>query len=82
MKSHLLEFEKIHKTFIFFVKLRHEFKQKIFDIENVSNTRKNILKVVIMQKKNLKRQRNDDDDDENSNFNQNRKSKNSKNDKF
>ena len=47
-------FEKIHKMF-FFVKFRHEFKQKIFNIENVSNIRKNILKVVIMQKKFLKR---------------------------
>ena len=69
LKSHLFEFEKTHKAFIFFAKLRHELKQKIFDIESVSNTRENILKIVIMQKKNLKRQRSDNDDDENSNFN-------------
>ena len=54
LKSHLLEFEKIHKAFIFFVKLRFELKQKILNIDNVSNIRKNILGVVIMQKKNLK----------------------------
>ena len=82
MKSHLLEFEKIHKAFIFFVKFRFELKQKILNIDNVSNIRKNILNVVIMQKKNLKRQRENDDI---SNFNQNRndeKFKNFENDKF
>ena len=82
LKNHLLEFEKIHKTFIFFVKFRFEFKQKILNIDNVSNTRKNILSVVIMQKKNLKRQRENND---NSNFNQNRndeKFKNFESDKF
>ena len=82
LKSHLLEFEKIHKTFIFFVKLRFEFKQKILNIDNVSNIRKNILNVVIMQKKNLKRQRENND---NLNFNQNRndeKFKNFESDKF
>ena len=55
LKNHLFEFEKIYKTFIFFVKFRFEFKQKILNIDNVSNIRKNILNVVIMQKKNLKR---------------------------
>ena len=82
LKSHLFEFEEIYKAFIFFAKLRHELKQKIFDIGSVSDTRKDILKIVIMQKKNLKRQRNGDGDDENSNFNQNRKFKSSKGGKF
>ena len=78
----MFEFEKIHKTFIFFAKFRSELKQKILNIDNVSNTRENILNVVIMQKKNLKRQRENDD---NSNFNQNRndeKFKNFENDKL
>ena len=78
----MFEFEKIHKTFIFFVKFRFELKQKILNIDNVSNIRKHILSVVIMQKKNLKRQRENNDT---SNFNQNRndeKFKNFENDKF
>ena len=82
LKTHLFELKKIYKTFIFFVKFRFEFKQKILSIDNVSNIRKNILNIVIMQKKNLKRQRENDD---NSNFNQNRndeKFKNFESDKF
>ena len=50
----------------FFVKFRHEFKQKILNIDNVLKIKKNILNIVIMQKKNLKRQRIDND---NLNFN-------------
>ena len=47
----MFEFEKTYKTFIFFVKFRFELKQKILNIDNVSNIRINILNVVIMQKK-------------------------------
>ena len=48
LKNHLFEFEKIHKTFIFFVKFHFEFKQKILNIDNVLNIRKNILNIIIM----------------------------------
>ena len=79
----MFEFFEIHRAFYFLIKFRSKLKQKIFDTNNVSKIRENILNVAIMQKKNLKRTReNDDDNNSNSNFNQNRfqfKSKNLKN---
>ena len=49
-------------------KLRSNFKQKILNIDNVFNTCEKILKIVIIQKKNLKRNH---ENDEHSNFNLN-----------
>ena len=59
---------KLIEHFFFLFKFRSNFKQKILNINNVFNTRKKILKIVIMQKKNLKRNR---ENDEHSNFNLN-----------
>ena len=49
-------------------KFRSNFKQKILNIDNVFDIREKNLKVVIIQKKNLKR---NCEDDEHSNFNLN-----------
>ena len=62
------------------------FKQKILNIDSVFDTRKKILKIVIMQKKNLKHNRENDEYlifNLNSNSNRNQfKFKNFKNFKF
>ena len=82
----MFEFNKTYRTFFFLFKLRSNFKQKILNIDNVFNIRKKILKIVIMQKKNLKHNR---ENDKHSNFNLNSNSncdqlkfKNFKNFKF
>ena len=64
----MFEFSETHQAFFFLFKLRSNFKQKILNIDSVLNTRKKFLKIVIMQKKNLKRNR---ENDEHSNFNSN-----------
>ena len=80
LKRYLFDFEEIYRAFFFLFKLRFELKTKILDTNQVSQTRKKILKVVIMQKKNLKRTY---DNNNNSNFNlnsnSNRKQSKSKN---
>ena len=73
LKNYLFDFFENQKTFYFLIKLRSKFKQKIFDTNNVLKTRENILNIVIMQKKNLKRTReNNDNNNLNSNNNSNR----------
>ena len=59
---------KLIEHFFFLFKLRSNLKQKILSINSVFDTREEILKIVIMQEKNLKRSR---EDDEHSNFNSN-----------
>ena len=59
------------------------FKQKILNINSVFKTRKSILSVVIMQKKNLKRNReNNNNSNFNFNFNSTRCKKSKNNNKF
>ena len=82
----MFDFFENQRTFYFLIKFRSKFKQKILDTNNVSEIRENILNVVIMQKKNLKRTR-ESDDDNNSNSNNNSNCnqftfKNFKNNKF
>ena len=85
LKFQLKFFEKTHRAFIFLIKLKFNLKKKILDIDQISKTRESMLKVIVMQKKNLKRARENDDNNSNSNFNQNQNSikfKKFKNNKF
>ena len=68
LKKHIFDFEKIYRTFFFLFKFCFELKTKIFDTNQIFQTREKILKIAIMQKKNLKRTR---DNNNNSNFNLN-----------
>ena len=70
LKKHIFDFEKIHRTFFFLSKLRSELKTKILDTSQILQIREKILKIAIMQKKNLKRTR-DNDNNSNSNSNPN-----------
>ena len=55
LKIQLSEFNQKHKIMIFLTKLKQNLKFKIFNIDNVSKSRKNILTLTIMQKKMIKR---------------------------
>ena len=46
---------------IFLTKLKQNLKSKILNIDNVSKSRKNILTLIIMQKKTMKYNQRDDD---------------------
>ena len=46
---------------IFLTKLKQNLKFKILNIDNVSKSRKNILMLIIMQKKMIKRNQRDKD---------------------
>ena len=61
LKFQLKFFEKIHRAFIFLIKLKFNLKKKILDIDQISKTRKNMLRVIVIQKKNLKRARENND---------------------
>ena len=82
----MFEFNEIYRIFFFCLNFVQILNKKILNIDNVFNIRKKILKVVIIQKKNLKRNR---ESNEHSNFNLNSNSnrnqlkfKNFKNSKF
>ena len=63
MKSHLFDFQKMYKIYIFLIKLKSNLKNKILSIDNVSTTREKILTQIIMQKKIMKRSREADFDE-------------------
>ena len=58
------------RVYVFLTKLKHELKEKIFIIEQVSETRQRILFIAILQKKILTRER---ENDENENHEKNSK---------
>ena len=69
--------------FFFLIKLRTNLKQKILNIDNRFKNRENILNIAIMQKKNLKRNReNNNNSNFNFNFNSTRRKKSKNNNKF
>ena len=55
LKTQLFEFNQKHKIMIFLTKLKQNLKFKILNIDNVLRSRKNILTLIIMQKKTIKR---------------------------
>ena len=55
LKTQLFEFNQKHKIMIFLTKLKQKLKFKILNINNVSKSRKNILTLIIIQKKTIKR---------------------------
>ena len=57
LEDHLFEFAKNHRAHIFLVKLKSKLKNKILSTSDVSKTREEILAMIIMQKKTLKRTR-------------------------
>ena len=74
--------QKINKLF-FLIKLRIKFKQKILNINKMFKIRENILNIVIMQKKNSKRNReNNNNLNFNFNFNSTRRKKLKNNNKL
>ena len=54
LKIQLSEFNQKHKIMIFLAKLKQNLKSKILNIDNVLKSRKNILTLIIMQKKTIK----------------------------
>ena len=54
LKIQLFEFNQKHKIMIFLTKLKQNLKFKILSIDNVSKSRKDILTLIIMQKKTMK----------------------------
>ena len=52
LKTQLFKFNQKHKIMIFLTKLKQNLKSKILNIDNVLKSRKNILTLTIMQKKN------------------------------
>ena len=63
LESHLFDFQKMHKAYIFLIKLKSKLKNKILNIENLFTTRKKILTQIIMQKKIMKCSRETDFDE-------------------
>ena len=61
LKIQLFEFNQKYKIMIFLTKLKQNLKFKILNIDSVSKSRKNILTLIIMQKKTIKRNQRDDD---------------------
>ena len=55
LKTQLSEFNQKHKIIIFLAKLKQNLKFKILNIDSVSYSRKNLLTLIIMQKKIMKR---------------------------
>ena len=55
LKTQLSEFNQKHKIMIFFAKLKQNLKFKILNIDSVLHLRKNLLTLIIMQKKIIKR---------------------------
>ena len=90
LKIQLFEFNQKHKIMIFLTKLKQNLKFKILNIDNVSKSRKNILTLIIMQKKTMKRNQReknvidaDHHNENNKNFKNNFKfKKNKSNNKF
>ena len=56
-KSYLFNFSKMHRTYIFLIKFKSKFQNKILSIDNIFTTREEILTQIIMQKKIMKRSR-------------------------
>ena len=54
LKTQLFKFNQKHKIMIFLTKLKQNLKSKILSIDNVLRSRKNILTLIIMQKKMMK----------------------------
>ena len=61
LKTQLFKFNQKHKIMIFLTKLKQNLKFKILSIDNVSKSRKNILTLIIMQKKTIKCNQRDND---------------------
>ena len=57
LEDHLSKFSKHHRVNIFLIKLTFRLKDKLLNINNISNNREKILIIIIMQKKTLKRVR-------------------------
>ena len=57
LKDHLFEFAKNYRAHIFLIKLKSKLKNKILNTDDVSKIREEILAMIIMQKKTLKRTR-------------------------
>jgi hypothetical protein len=55
LKTHLLLLLKKHRIYIFLIKLKPNLKVKILDIDNVLDTRDELLAIIIMQKQTLNR---------------------------
>ena len=56
-KNYLSKFSKHYWINIFLIKLMFKLKNKFFNTNNVSNNKEEILIMIIMQKKMLKRMR-------------------------
>ena len=56
-EDHLFEFAKSHRAHIFLVKFKSKLKNNILSTDDVSKIRDEILTIIIMQKKTLKRTR-------------------------
>ena len=54
LKIQLFKFNQKHKIMIFLTKLKQNLKFKILNIDNVSKSRKNILTLIIIEKKIIK----------------------------
>ena len=81
LKTQLFKFNQKHKIIIFLAKLKQNLKFKILNIDNVSHSRKNLLTLIIMQKKIIKRDQREADavnvnhqSENNKSFNENHKS--------
>ena len=61
LKTQLFKFDQKYKIIIFLTKLKQNLKLKILSIDNISKSRKNILTLIIMQKKTMKRNQRDED---------------------
>ena len=61
LKIQLFEFNQKYKIMIFLTKLKQNLKSKILNINNVLKSRKNILTLIIMQKKMMKCNQRDED---------------------
>ena len=55
LKIQLFEFNQKYKIMIFLAKLKQNLKFKILNIDSVSHLRKNLLTLIIMQKRTMKR---------------------------
>ena len=85
LKTQLFEFNQKYKIMIFLAKLKQNLKFKILNIDSVSHLRKNLLTLIIMQKKIMKRDQRKADVvnvnhqfKNNKNFNENHKSNENK----
>ena len=54
LKTQLFEFNQKYKIMIFLTKFKQDLKSKILNIDNILKSRKNILTLIIMQKKTIK----------------------------